>query len=452
MYQFCQGAVLTALAIVLASSTLRAQPQYPAHADSIAYWIESESHGRTGIALAAAFESHLAANEVVAASYSALSTLDGVVVAAPAAPANQCKPPAAKPDAAKAPVVKSLTPFTGKCGGITFTPGLRLQPRYTFDDENDNHDMFIRRFRLKCSGDAFELAKYGAELKIDNAGRFGADPKAEVENAWLDFKTSYESAFVRIGLYDLPFSYDALTSDSKLLLMDRTLIKESLTTLGLTDNTIGVMVHGRPYEGHVEYAVGVFDNVAFERVGVAGPRESDQLMPAGRLAFHLLDPAKPADGYADYKESYIGEGQRLIIGLNSACLGSARDGANEFDLYAYGTDVFFNKGPVTLQAEYDQFVENMLLGNPDVDGDGWYVQGGYLLGCYGQCAVEVAARYQVLDRDNTIANDRLNWSSVGLNMYIRDHNLKIQTDYTFKREQGIEIDNDLFQTQLQLDY
>ena len=38
------------------------------------------------------------------------------------------------------------------------------------------------------------------------------------------------------------------------------------------------------------------------------------------------------------------------------------------------------------------------------------------------------------------------------NLYIRDDNLKIQTDYTFKREGGTELDNDVFQMQLQLDY
>ena len=446
--------LLATLASLVVASALRAQAPYPAHAESLAYWIDSESDGRPGVTVATAFESYLAADSVVAADYNSLSTLDGIAELKPAVPAGQCKAPAAKPDAAKEkpPVIKSLTPFTGKCGGITFTPGLRVQPRYIYDDGNDNNDFLIRRFRLKCSGDAFEIAKYGMELKIDSTGRFEADPKAEVENAWLDFKTSYESVFVRVGLYDIPFSYNALTSDSKLLLMDRTLIKESLTTLGLTDNTIGVMVHGRPYDGRFEYAAGVFDNVAFEKFGTTGIRESDELMPAGRVAWHLLDPATPADGYADYKESYIGEGQRLTVGLNSACLGDAIEGPNEFDLFAYGTDIFFNSGRYTLQAEYDLFTEDMIGGNPDIDGDGWYVQGGYLLGCCGGCAVELAARHQELDRDNTIANDRLRWSSLGLNLYIRDHNLKIQTDYTFKREQGIELDNDLLQTQLQLDY
>ena len=79
-------------------------------------------------------------------------------------------------------------------GDITFTPGLRLQSRYTYDDENGNHDFFIRRTRLKAKGEAFDIARYYAEIKIDSVGRFENDPKAQVENAWLDFTVIPELA------------------------------------------------------------------------------------------------------------------------------------------------------------------------------------------------------------------------------------------------------------------
>ncbi len=336
----------------------------------------------------------------------------------------------------------------GTCGYITFKPGLRLQTRYLYDTENNNNDIFIRRFRLKGSGDAFGLAKYGAELKIYNTGRFDKDPKAKVENAWLDFTVCPELVFLHVGLYDLPFSRNALTSDSKLLLMDRTLIKDALTDLGLADNTIGLLIHGRPCGGQFEYAVGIFDNEKFEKIGTSGTKESDQLMPAGRIVLHLLDPATPSDGYADYRESYICQGQRLAIGANSAYLGSAKDDDKKFDLYAWGVDFFFNRGPFTLQAEYDWFKEKMKGGDSDIQGYGWYVQGGYLCHRF----IELAVRYQELEPDIHVSNDRLRWTSVGLNIYIREHNLKIQTDYTFKNEQGDDVDKDVFQIQLQLDY
>ncbi len=358
-------------------------------------------------------------------------------------------PAAGKPESGEDKPVAYLTRLSkGRCGDLTFKPGLRMQSRYFYDDEEGNHDFFIRRFRVKTSGNAFDIAKYGAELKFDSTGRFEVEPKGVVENAWVDFTVIPESTFLRVGLYDVPFSRNALTSDSKLLFMDRTLIKSELTTVGLADNTIGLLLHGRPWGGRLEYAVGGFDNVAFEKNGANGNLESDQLMPAGRIALNLLDPATSADGYADYRESYLCQGQRLAVGANAAYLGQVRGGVNEFDIHGWGIDLFFNTGPFSLQAEYDRFAENVLGADPDMHGDGWYVQAGYLW----PCGIEFAARYQDLDPNGGFFDDRLQWTSLGLNLYIREHNLKVQTDYTFKRELGNEVENDMFQMQLQIDF
>lgn len=338
-----------------------------------------------------------------------------------------------------APFLKPLS--LGECGSITFKPGLRIQTRYLYDSETNNNDFFIRRFRIKGSGDVFGLGTYGAELKIDNTGRFGKDPKAVVENAWVDFTICKELTYLRVGLYDIPFSRNALTSDSKLLFMDRTLVKGALTDLGMADNTIGLLLHGRPYCGRLEYAFGIFDNQQFEKIGHSGKKHSDQLMPAGRVVFNLYDLATPPNGYADYKETYICQGRRLAIGANTAYLGRAHDDDDKFDIYAWGVDLFFNEGRFTVQAEYDWF-------NEDTKGYGWYVQGGYLVGCICNYGLELAARYQELDK----SHDHFRWTSLGMNLYIREHNLKIQTDYTFKNDDEVHGNHDVFQVQLQLDF
>ncbi len=354
---------------------------------------------------------------------------------------------------------KFLTPLSSESGNITFKPGLRVQVRYTYDDTDGNNDIRINRLRLKGGGDVFGLAKYYTEIKIDSQGKSGGgNGSAAVENGWLDF-TVIPDLDVRVGLYDVPFSRNALTSDSKLLLVDRSLIKDELSSLGLADNTVGVLAHGRPFGGRFEYSGGVFSNEKFEAGDTNAGKNSDELMPAGRIVVHLLDPAKPR-GYGDYRGSYIGQGQRLAVGTNFAYLGSARDGAvgaEEFDLYAWGVDLFFNLGAFTLEAEYDQFKQNMSGGSPNIKGDGWYVQGGYLLppvlsSFPSLPPIEIAARYQELDPDDTVGGDKQWWTTVGFNIYIREHHLKIQTDYTFKSEQGTNVENNLFQTQLQFDF
>ena len=341
-------------------------------------------------------------------------------------------------------------------GDLTFKPGVRIQPRYMYDSGNSNNDFFIRRFRLKGGGSAYDLAKYGVELKIDNEGRFAATPTARAENAWLDFPVIEDLMYLRAGLYDLPFSRDALTSDSKILFMDRTLIKEQLTSVGMADNTYGLMLHGRPYEGHFEYCFGIFDNDQYERFGLAGVRESDQLMPAGRVVLSLLDPLPSLDGYADYQESYIGQGQRLEIGANAAHLGNAVDGLVTQDITAWGVDLFANNGPYTFQTEYDRIHEDLSTG-ANLESDGWYAQAGYILNPCDPCT-EFVVRYETLD---PFIGERLDWYRVGFNFYIREHNLKIQTDYCFRSGNTLTaplpgglglFDEDVFEVQLQLDF
>ena len=67
---------------------------------------------------------------------------------------------------------------------------------------------------------------------------------------------------------------------------------------------------------------------------------------------------------------------------------------------------------------------------------------------------EVNARYQSLyDPINPIDDStEIHWTSVGVNYYIHEHNLKVQADYTWKDELATEIANDGFQVQLQLDF
>ena len=79
------------------------------------------------------------------------------------------------------------------------------------------------------------------------------------------FRSSRTKPIFAHGRFDIPFSRNELTSDSKLLLMDRTLIKEAVTAVGMCDKQYGVMLHGRPNCGRWEYDVGVFDSNVFEK-------------------------------------------------------------------------------------------------------------------------------------------------------------------------------------------
>jgi hypothetical protein len=344
-------------------------------------------------------------------------------------------------------------------GNLTFVPGVRMQVRYEYNDVDKNNDFFIRRMRLKGKGNIFDVASYNFEVKIDNTGKYNQAPRTLLEHAWVTFPVVNELLTVRLGVEDDVFSRNALTSDSKLLFMDRSLIKNALTVLGVTDNTIGALAYGRPLGGHLTYSAGIFDNLGFNTAGTdqALARKSQGAMTVARVALDLLDPADPSGSYDDYKSSYIGEGKRLTIGGNVANIVKTEIGDDEFNLFAWGVDAFFNYGPFTLEAEYDGYNENFAMTNggalPDVVGSGWYAQGAYLI----LPKLELALRYQEIDQDHDVEHEiiggKLHWTSVGANYYIHDHTFKVQAEYSFRNEGGAdEIDNDVFQVQIQLSF
>jgi hypothetical protein len=354
---------------------------------------------------------------------------------------------------------EGLLPTWHLIEGLTFTPAMRLQVRYSYglDPVDPDHNFQLRRFRLKGKGDIFGLAKYYAELKVDGTG-FVDSPTAKMENGWIEFNRLPHTD-LRIGLYDIPFSRNALTSDSKLLIMDRSVIKNAMTSVGMADNTIGALFHEIVLDGRLGYGTGIFQNNAFKKVPTW----------AGRLTAYLLDRGKKRGSrgsYANYRGSYIGEGRRLELGVN---FGITPDAEFEdltltdtnFDLYAVGGDVFFNMGCFTLQAEYDWYKKSMKGGiASDIETQGGYVQAGVLL-TRGTSRwvppIELAGRYQDVDNGELLAVPpggtvgREQRGEVGLNFYLRDHNLKIQTSYSYIDQETLGTNN-LYELQLQLDF
>ena len=112
-------------------------------------------------------------------------------------------------------------------------------------------------------------------------------------------------------------------------------------------------------------------------------------------------------------------------------------------------DAFFGTGPVSVEAEYNTYNEHLTEnGKGEIKGKGFYVQGGVLV----TPQLEFALRYQEADVDETIFPDKLMWTSFGCNYYFRDHDFKVQAEYTLKKEANTSLNNDVFAVQLQLSF
>ena len=90
----------------------------------------------------------------------------------------------------------------------------------------------------------------------------------------------------------------------------------------------------------------------------------------------------------------------------------------------------------------------------NVNSNGWYAQVAYLLPFEigKKLKIEPNFRYQEFNKNNSISGKKINATSVGLNFYIRGHNLKAQMDYTLFGEETNALNNNVFEVQLQFDF
>ena len=159
----------------------------------------------------------------------------------------------------KGDLLTSLREISGNSPTIHFgddshlTFGLRTQFLFAADEIAGTNDINVRRTRLKAKGSIFPETSFKFEWKLDDVGREGKTSKAQAEDISF-FYHAGEDTDLRVGLFDAPFSRESLTSDSKLLFVDRSMLHDHYRGLGLADNAIGVQLSsftGGSFEYHV---------------------------------------------------------------------------------------------------------------------------------------------------------------------------------------------------------
>jgi hypothetical protein len=322
---------------------------------------------------------------------------------------------------------------------FTLGVSLRMQPRVEVSNVGGNwlRDFMVRRTRMNVSG-KMNSAQYKLEWKIDGTDQIGSTPTAAVENAYVQYPLG-KGVEVRAGLYDVPYSRDRLTSDSKQLAVDRGAVSNVPDAFGLADNGTGIQLMGKVNGGRAEYAVGVFDNRR-----IAGAFQ-DIPMVVGRLDLNFGSTQNI------FMDAHFGEDRWYSLGVNGSYQGEiqdasgASDGANAAAGIDGMIDVPAGAGRLFVRSEFNTVRITDPTGGDAVETRVWMVGAGLLI---LDQRLQPVVRFDEIRRDDAVGGGVVDITYFGANLYQKGHNLKLQADVRFESGTGESVDGGRLQAQI----
>jgi phosphate-selective porin OprO/OprP len=298
-----------------------------------------------------------------------------------------------------------------------------VQARYQgFEQSGVNNSFDLHRARLDAKGNITD--KWSYEVYTE----FAASTKL------LDAYTSYQIAdYLKFtaGQFKIPFSYESLISDSQLEFIDRSQVIEALA--GRSKDVIGNQ-NGRDIGAQVsgsfaklndhylfDYTFGVFNGAGYD---VTADNNNHKDIVA-RFGIH------PIKGLDFGGSLYSGEDIPAATAKVPNPVTQARN--------RYGIDGRYVTGPLSITAEYAHGTDAA------IHRDGWYAQAGYFV----LPKLQLLAKYDTYDPNKVIKTDRSTIYAGGIN-YVFNKWTKLSVDYLDKREEAIQIKNNILEVQLQI--
>lgn len=308
--------------------------------------------------------------------------------------------------------------------------------------------MLIRRSRLKFEGFAYDpRVTYKVELALSNRDHSsGHEPEfSETASIVLDavmkwkFSPGWELWF---GQTKLPGNRERVISSQKLQFVDRSLVNSRFNL----DRDVGVQLH------HTSGSNVIFKQALAISLG-EGRNITEDIPSSGRQVTGRVEilPMGEFTGKGDYFGSDLKREKtpKLSIGLtgdyNSQTV-RQRGNLGRFlyneltpeegdylytNISTFMADMMFKYNGWSVASEYakrDVADDDKGFGY----GDGFVVQAGYLL----PSNWEFAGRFTDINGGVNSPISDITEYTFGISHYIKGHNLKIQTDYSYQQRQG----------------
>lgn len=298
--------------------------------------------------------------------------------------------------------------------------GDRGDSRFT----NDNDRFYLRRARLNASGRFLE--EFDFRLELDFAGTLAntSSLRAQMTDGFINWNR-YPGANVRTGQFKTSFGFEQLYGDPRLATIERSLANDRLTL----SRQIGGQVGGDLLEKRLSYALGAFNGNAVNN----NFNDDDRFVTVGRLA-GVPWQGKLGSSPASWSLGGNGFSSRDAnvalsdLGLDSTPSTLDRDGIFSGERRGLGLDTQLQAGRLELWVEYlrVRLEPASRLPRSSFDADGGYVQGSYFI---VPKRLQAVLKYETFDPDDQRDDDETGTATVGANVYLKGHDLKLMVNY-----------------------
>ena len=344
-----------------------------------------------------------------------------------------------------------------KKGDFVFKPYLLVQTCANFNWYDDEGlDKAYNQDNVANSGFSIPYAVLGFTGKAFGKVAFNlsiyaaASGGALLQQAWFDVQLKEQFA-VRVGKFKTPFSHAYLTTLGETLLPQLPVSLTSAIILPYSLNAVtpnigtgfdlGVEIHGLIAD-KFGYEVGLFNGTG-SSVNTATKTLSDDLhipslLYAGRFTYMPKGVMPSTQG----NPNRLNE-DKILFGLSGSINVESENESTNDTRVGLEFAMLKNKLYLAAEAYYMNvgFTKRQKI-NESYSFLGGYVQGGYFVAP----RLQLAARYDIFNRNGTDDDGFLNMPAVGMNYFFRGCNLKLQAMYQYVARWGhdtqLDRDND----------